>query len=121
MTEATTAELATTMMDKLAEAWRNGDADAAMPLFASTREYHHRPWDIGTTAEEYRSYWSGMDDFENITVDWDLVSTDGRTAVVHWVNTFGLAGTNYHVDGLYVIEFNDAGECDVIKQWFFTK
>lgn len=114
---------ATSWLDQLKDAWERGDAEAAVQLFAATREYYERPFRPGTTMDEYREYWKDIDALQDIVFDYDIMAIDGNRCCVHWQNSFSTAESSERalLDGVFVIDFNDNGECVVFRQWWFAQ
>jgi len=118
-----TRQQVTEWLDELKTAWEGRDPERALKLFKDTRYYYERPFHAGTTQAEYREYWVGIANTYDIRFDYDIVAIDGQTACVHWGNWFreSPSGTLEHLDGVFVIVFNESGACDKFSQWWFQE
>lgn len=108
---------------KLKAAWEGADPDGALALFAKTERYFERPFSPGTSQEDYRKYWQDIVGLSDIRFDYEVVAVDGNTACVHWRNWFRSPGDaqQSELDGMFMIIFNDGGECVEFRQWWFMR
>ncbi len=113
----------TEWLDELKSAWEGKDPDRALQLFKDTKRYYERPFQPGTTQEEFRGYWTGIVGIYDIRFDYEIVAVEGQTACVHWGNWYreSPSGKLEHLDGVFVIIFNDNGSCEQFSQWWFQE
>jgi acyl-CoA thioesterase FadM len=117
-----TMEHADGWLRKLKIAWEGGDAKGAVSLFSHTREYYERPFKAGTTKAEIEKYWEDIDGLRDITFDYRIAAIDGNLVVAHWQNGFVTPDDDkrWLLDGVFFIEFDDAGNCSTFRQWWFA-
>src|SRR5258708_32848319 len=110
-------------LSELKDAWCNKEPERAVQLFSETEQYFERPFKPGTTQADYQGYWKDIVTLSDISFDYDIVAIDGDKACVHWDNKFTVPAKEqrYHLDGMFVIEFNDRGKCRVFRQWWFME
>ncbi|MEN2738945.1 nuclear transport factor 2 family protein [Microbacterium sp. X-17] len=120
---ASTAIVAERWMNRLRDAWLATDLEAAMELFRSTREYYERPFAVTTEQSDIREFWKDLGSFTDPGFEFDILAVDGPRGVVHisYSFTFPEAELSYLVDGVYVLDFDDDGDCVVFRQWWFAK
>ena len=110
-------------MEKLKASWEAGDADAASALFNHTEQYYERPFKAATTFDEIQGYWKDIETLRDIHVEFSVVAIDGQTACIQWQNQFRTSQSAEltHLDGIFLVEFNDDGQCKVFRQWWFME
>lgn len=110
-------------LEQLKRAWEAGDGEGAVALFSHTTAYYERPFRPGTTQEEIQSYWRDIDGLTNIRFEYDIVAVEGDVACVHWENWFATPTDPkvQHLDGVFVIEFDETGQCRLFRQWWFME
>jgi hypothetical protein len=110
-------------LGKLKRAWEAGDVDGALALFDGTDYYYERPFHAGTTSEERRRYWQDIVGLHDIRFNYQIISVSDNTATVMWDNWFRetSGGEESHLNGVFVIEFDDDGRCRVFRQWWFAE
>ena len=103
-------------------AWENRDADAAAALFTPDAQYFETPHAAAFAGQEgVRDYWAGVTaDQRDVEVGTSLVAINGNTAVARWSSKFRLAsnGANVALDGVFVLEFGQDGQCAVLREWW---
>ena len=114
-----------TWLKKYGTAWETRDAAAAGPLFAADATYHEMPFD---PAEQGRAaiqdYWKTVTaDQRDIKFESKVISVNGNTGVAHWKATFKLqsSGATISLDGVFVLEFAESGECKSLREWWHVK
>lgn len=113
----------TAWLERLKAAWEARDPEGAVSMFSHTQRYYERPFKPGTTQEEFRTYWQDIVGLEDVRFDYEIVAVDGNTACVHWKNWFRSAGESQQMelDGVFVLVFDDSGNCLEFRQWWFMK
>jgi hypothetical protein len=119
---ATRAE-ADKWLQSLKTAWEAGDGEGALALFARTEKYYERPFEPGTTQEDYRRYWKDIDGLVDIRFDYEIVAVDGDNVCAHWQNSFRTEpdGEEQLLDGMFLIVFDRDGHCREFRQWWFAR
>ena len=108
-------------MEKFKQGWIDKKNEEVLKLFEKTEKYYERPFKPGTTMEDIRGYWKDIDSTDDISLDYDIVAVDGNVACVHWDNKYRYEGEYYHLDGIYMIKFNEFKECIEFHQWWFME
>ncbi|HEX7081354.1 MAG TPA: nuclear transport factor 2 family protein [Gammaproteobacteria bacterium] len=107
------------------EAWETRDADAAARLFARDALYFETPFaDPFRGPEGVRSYWSSVTkDQREIRFESKVVGVLGRTGVARWSAKFKLASTGAaaELNGIFLLEFDDAGRCTSLREWWHAR
>ncbi len=112
-------------LQKYGSAWESRDAAAAGKIFSADASYHenvYEPVMQGRAAIE--KYWGTVTaDQRDIKFDSKVIAVNGNTGVAHWSATFKLAstGATISLDGVFVLEFDDAGQCKSLREWWFVK
>ena len=105
-------------------AWEQRDAQAAAALFAEDARYFETPY-----AEPFagrggiESYWARVTaDQRDVDFNARVLATTGSTGIAHWEARFELAGPGIEVrlDGIFVLEFEDARTVRVLREWWMT-
>ncbi len=110
---------------KLGRAWEDRDQQAAAALFSPAVVYRENPFALalhGRAAVE--EYWrSEMADHTHVRCWFDVIAAAGSTGIAHWRTTLTRGGTGAQValDGLIVVQFNPAGECCSLREWWHAQ
>lgn len=112
-------------LDGYKNAWENRDAEQAAALFTEDATYRVNPHeDPNEGRSGIREYWSNVTaDQRDITFGSKILTTYGRTAVVHWTAEFNSisSGSKINLDGIFLLNFNDAGLCTRLREWWHIK
>ena len=114
----------TNWCNQLREAWVTRDFRKVEKIFSKTTLYFEDPFTApGTSSEEIRSYWEEIEFQEiNELVIEPLVVADSRAAL-HWYLDYKDArdSSEFIMDGVYLVVFNDFAECISFRQWWVIK
>jgi ketosteroid isomerase-like protein len=123
MTVELTREHLTKWLDDYKAAWENRDAEAAGRLFTPDARYFETPFSspfVG--AAGVRDYWRDITkEQRDIRFTYQIVSVTGASAVVHWTSRFVWAGVPVELDGMFLLDFDRAGLCSVLREWWLKK
>ena len=112
-------------LKKYGAAWESRDAAAAGPLFTADASYHEMPFDPAKQGRAaIQDYWKTVTaDQRDIKFESKIISVNGHTGVAHWKATFKLqsSGATISLDGVFVLEFADSGECKSLREWWHVK
>ena len=119
-----TAELET-WLKKYEVAWETFDAAAAGRLFTGQATYHdnaYKPVMQGRAAIE--QYWrTETANQRDVDFQSQVIAVSGNTGVAHWSAKFSLKsnGATIELDGVFVLEFDNSGQCKALREWWFVK
>ncbi|MBS3923188.1 MAG: nuclear transport factor 2 family protein [Nitrosarchaeum sp.] len=108
-------------MEEFRNAWVNKDKDRVLSLFSETKNYYERPFKSATTKEEIQSYWNDIDNLTDITLDYEIYAIENDVACIHWVNKYTYQEKRYHLDGVFMIKFDEFKNCIEFRQWWFME
>ena len=108
---------------ELKAAWEACDPDRATKLFEHTIEFYERPFEPVTTVDDYRRLWQQVVGLEDVCFTYEIVAINGATACVHFECTFSRPSRSQrvHLDGVLLLEFDQAGHCSIYRQWWFMR
>jgi ketosteroid isomerase-like protein len=123
MTVEVSREHVTKWLDDYKAAWENRDAEAAGRLFTQDARYFETPFSspfIGSVC--VRDYWRAVTrEQRDIRFTYQIISVAGASAVVHWTSTFIWSGHPVELDGMFLLDFDRAGLCSVLREWWLKK
>jgi ketosteroid isomerase-like protein len=106
-------------------AWEMRDADLAIRIFAPDATYHEMPFDAPKAGRAgIREYWAGVTaDQRDVQFESQVIAVNGNTGVAHWSAKFKLAsnGATIELDGVFVLEFDAAGLCTSLREWWLAR
>jgi hypothetical protein len=112
-------------LKKYGTAWENRDPAAAGPLFTADATYHEMPFDpVKNGRAAIQDYWKTVTaDQRDIQFESQVIAVNGNIGVAHWKATFKLqsTGATISLDGVFVLEFAESGECRSLREWWHIK
>jgi hypothetical protein len=112
-------------LQKYGAAWETRDPAAAGALFTADATYHEMPFDAAKQGRAaIQDYWKTVTtDQREIEFESRVIAVNGSTGVAHWKATFKLAsnGATIALDGVFVLEFDAAGQCKSLREWWHVK
>jgi len=126
---AMAADLTTTALEawlaRYGQAWESRDADKAAALFTPEATYHEMPFDAPLEgAAKIREYWARVTaDQRDIDFSSKPIMVDANNGVAEWSATFrtGSTGATIELNGVFVLEFDDAGRCTSLREWWHVR
>ncbi|MBT5032729.1 MAG: nuclear transport factor 2 family protein [Proteobacteria bacterium] len=107
------------------EAWESLDADKAAPLFTQDATYQDNPYEPAHQGREgIRQYWAGVtSDQQDVDFTYQVLSVVGNTGIAYWHSEFSSrsSGAGITLDGIFVLEFDQDGLCNSLKEWWHLK
>lgn len=108
-------------------AWESRDADKAAALFTPDATYQDEafsPPHVGT--QGIRDYWNKVTAGQrDVSFQYRVLSVKGNTGIAHWSAQFEVADSNpattIALDGVFLLEFDDAGKCRSLREWWHLK
>jgi ketosteroid isomerase-like protein len=112
-------------LQKYGAAWVARDATAAGPLFTVDATYHEMPFDpVKQGRAAIQDYWKTVTaDQRDIQFESKVIGVNGNTGVAHWKASFKLqsTGATIALDGVFVLEFDEKGQCKSLREWWHVK
>ena len=112
-------------LQKYGAAWEARDPAAAGKLFSPDATYHEMPFDApkqGRAAIE--EYWRTVTvEHRDVKFESKVISVSGNTGVAHWHTRLKIASTGaaLELDGVFVLEFDEKGDCKSLREWWHVK
>ncbi len=113
-------------LDAYGVAWKTGDSQAAIDLFADKAQYYETPFDdpfVGRDA--IRQYWSegageSQKDVQFVYGDVVVLKNKG---FAKWQASFIRipSGNQVELDGFLLAEFTETGKCSVFREWWHRR
>lgn len=111
-------------LGRYGRAWEGRDPKAAAALFEETAEYYETPFEPPFRGrDEIRRYWRGATNSQrDISFSHEVLSVTASTGVARWKADFSRIPTGQRVrlDGVFVLTFNEAGLCIVLREWWHS-
>jgi limonene-1,2-epoxide hydrolase len=131
-------------MDRYKAAWESSDEHKLTALFAADGVYHNTPFAQQRGHAAIARYWERTKLQSDIHLDYEILAQHARGGVAHWHVTYQVTsdelfriwaastGTNtlarkagdplprLALDGIAVVELNDAGLCRDFRLWWHS-
>ena len=105
-------------IENMRQAWLTKDLKAVEVMFAKTTLYYETPFEKpATNIEDIMKLWEGVKEQQIKRLDFDLLALDNNVAIVQWI----FEKQEAYFDGIYLIKFNDNGDCLFFKSWEMQK
>ena len=105
-------------------AWEGRDVDRFVGLFADDVRYFWTPFEEPRRGRDElgRAFAAATARQEAIRFTADVVGVSGSAAVAHWRCTFRRpdSGSEVHLDGMFMMEFDGHGRCAVFREWWHS-
>lgn len=102
----------------LARAWSTKNFDIVEQLFHKCTKYVEAPFrEPGRNVQDIIEIWREIEDHSDLDLAFDIIAISGRVAVVNYFATYSDRKQSQKSDGIYVIEFDDDGNCRTFRQW----
>lgn len=114
-------ETVTRWIEGYERAWRTPGTSTLAELFAPDATYRTAPFErphvgLAGIAELWEAEREGLDETFEMTSE--LIAADGATAVVR-VEVFYGSPISRHYRDIWIMRFNDAGQCTEFEEWPF--
>jgi uncharacterized protein (TIGR02246 family) len=107
------------------QAWEQRDPELAAALFTENAPYHEMPFDPPKAGRPgIRDYWATVTaDQRNVDFKCRVIAVNGQTAVARWSVslTSASSGARIELDGVFILEFEDAGLCRELREWWHVR
>lgn len=109
-------------LEMYGKASRDNDPQASADLFSQDAEYYETPFDepmIGRQA--IYKYWSrGAKNLKEKESSYEILSMKNNLGIARWQSKFTVikSGKRLALDCLFLVEFNDRGECRTFREWW---
>ena len=131
-------------MERYKAAWQTSDEHALVALFAADGSYHNTPFAEQRGHAAIAQYWQRTKLQSDIRLDYEILAQHAQGGVAHWHVTYQVTseelfriwaastGTNalarqpgdplprLALDGIAVVEFDDAGLCARLRLWWHS-
>ena len=112
-------------LQKYGAAWEARDPAAAGKLFTPDATYHEMPFDAPKQGRAgIEEYWRNVTaEHRDVEFGSKVISVTGNTGVAHWHASFKVASTGalLELDGVFVLEFDEKGQCKSLREWWHLK
>jgi uncharacterized protein (TIGR02246 family) len=112
-------------LQKYGAAWETRDAAAAGKLFTADATYQEMPFDAPKQGRAgIEEYWRTVTaEHRDVKFESTVISVSGNTGVAHWHAKFKVAstGATLELDGVFVLEFDEKGDCKSLREWWHLK
>jgi hypothetical protein len=123
--EGTHAPALTAWLARYETAWETRNADLAASLFTTDATYHEMPFEAPIVGQKgIRDYWARVTaDQRDIDFKSRPIVASDRTGVAEWTATFRSesSGATIELNGVFVLEFDDAGRCTSLREWWHVR
>lgn len=104
------------------KAWEQASPRLASALFTEDCRYYETPFaEPAVGRDGVAGYWQAVPDSQtDITFRHEVLAIQGRTVIAHWSASFTRvpSGIRVKLDGVFVLEFDDAGLCSSLREWW---
>jgi hypothetical protein len=111
-----------TWLEEYGRAWEARDPEAAAALFGEDAEYYETPFQAPAQGPEgVRDYWANATrNQSDVSFSYDIVSVSGARGIARWSANFTRvpSGVTVVLDGIFLLEFSDAGLCRELREWW---
>jgi ketosteroid isomerase-like protein len=118
-------EALTSWLASYGQAWESRDAQVAYRLFSDDALYYTTPYAEPHRGQDgIRDYWASVTaDQREIRFESETVGVVGRTGIAKWGAKFKLAssGASVELNGVFLLEFDDAGRCTTLREWWHAR
>jgi SnoaL-like domain len=111
-------------LESYGRAWQARDPIVFSELFTATAEYYWEPFrepqrGRHAIASAVGAAFSGQSD---VRFRFRLLTDSAAPYVAHWTCEFIRISTGRHttVDGIFVMRFNDQGQCEEFREWWHS-
>lgn len=111
-------------LSRYGQAWERKETEAFVTLFSPDVRYHWTPFEDPKEGREElaQAFESAVARQEAIRFKSTVLSAEGRSALTHWHCSFdrGPTGQRVELDGIFHMEFDSAGRCQVFREWWHS-
>jgi hypothetical protein len=105
-------------------AWQDKDSRAFVRLFAPDALYYWTPFEEPKRGRDVltAAFDAAVARQASIRFSSAVLAVDGRRGIASWRCSFERVGTGRQVqlDGIFQMEFDDAGSCKVFREWWHS-
>ncbi len=104
------------------KAWKEAAPQRASELFTEDCRYYETPFskpEIGR--DGVAKYWQAVPDSQSeVVFQHQVLAIQGQSVIAHWSASFTRVPSGVHVklDGVFALEFTDAGLCSSLREWW---
>ena len=111
-------------LEGLKSAWETKNPELAIQLCADEFIWYETPFQNPiTTKEELLAEWRSVQDHNDISMKYEILSHFGDTVIAKWSATFTRSPENKkaELEGVYLIKLDSQGKCTEFHQWYNSK
>lgn len=117
-----TRETAEIWLTKYGQAWEARAPQLAAGLFSEDCRYFETPFSEPAIGRDgvFR-YWQAVPEGQSdITFRYRILAVQASTVIAHWIASFTRTakGARVKLDGVFVLEFTDEGQCRSLREWW---
>lgn len=105
-------------------AWEGKDVDRFVSLFAEEVRYFWTPFEEPKQGRNAvgQAFEAAIERQESIQFAANVVGLSGTRGIAHWHCTFRRPGRGrvVHLDGMFIMDFDEDGLCDVFREWWHS-
>lgn len=118
MENKVTHEYINQWLENLKLAWINKDFDIVESLFKKCSCYIEAPFitPLGKI-EDIKNIWNEVNHHSNVQLHFDIILFSRNKAIVNYFAEYFNGTKDQKSNGIYVIEYNQSGECVSFAQW----
>ena len=117
-----TNETANDWLSRYGRAWESADPPAAAELFTADCRYFETPFSEPAVGRDgVAKYWQAVPDGQaEVRFGYRVLAVQEATVIAHWDASFTRIkdGSRVALDGVFVLEFDDAGLCRTLREWW---
>ncbi|TAK42864.1 MAG: nuclear transport factor 2 family protein [Betaproteobacteria bacterium] len=118
----TSSAAADSWLRNYGSAWEQASPQAARKLFTEDCRYFETPFSKPAIGRDgVARYWQAVPDSQtDVAFSHEVLAIQGQTVIAHWSASFTRvpSGNRVKLDGVFVLEFTDAGLCSSLREWW---
>ena len=109
-------------LTRYGRAWETADPQAAAALFTPDCRYFETPFSEPARGRDgVAGYWQAVPEGQtDVRFGFRVLAVSAPTVIAHWTATFNRrqGGSRVDLDGVFVLEFDEAGLCCTLREWW---
>lgn len=105
-------------VQQLFDMWHRKDLSKLPSLFGECRHYMEDPfYPIAHSRKEIHALWEEVNEQQEIDLSHEILSLANGVATIRWKCSFQVGEVSSKLDGIYVVSFDQEGNCVKFEQW----
>lgn len=109
-------------LGRYGQAWEQGDPHLAAQLFTQDCRYYETPFaEPAVGRDGVLKYWQAVPEGQaDVAFRSQVLAVVSQTVIARWSATFTrtASGARVALDGVFVLEFDEAGSCRTLREWW---